>query len=258
MKRNSKQTEILSGRNWDATWSAKNVELLLVQEQSLPIRRLKELIKNELPPGPFLAIELGAGGSTWVLFLAGNGARVAGIDLSEPGLRLSRDICASAGIEADLILGDVFHLPFAENTFDVVLSAGLIEHFDNPIPLLENSCRLLRPGGLCITSVPNKIGLPGFLDRRINPETYFDHVRYKLDDLTESHVRAGFQIVNSGYVGSFSFGARAPKKGLFRLPYRIIRKSITTILWETMDLLNWSPETALFSPFLLVIGKRPE
>lgn len=52
--------------------------------------------------------------------------------------------------------GDIRNLPFRENTFDLVLSLGVIEHFENPLALLLEMKRILRVGGILFLSVPNK------------------------------------------------------------------------------------------------------
>ena len=46
-------------------------------------------------------------------------------------------------------------LPFEANCFDVVTSIQLIEHLENPINHLREICRVLKPGGLFIISMPN-------------------------------------------------------------------------------------------------------
>jgi SAM-dependent methyltransferase len=57
-----------------------------------------------------------------------------------------------AGSGAD-ILGDAHSLPFAESSFDVVLSYAVLEHLHNPFVALAEIRRVLRPGGHCVGTV---------------------------------------------------------------------------------------------------------
>ena len=51
-------------------------------------------------------------------------------------------------------VGDIVALDFAER-FDLVMLRGVIEHFCDPISVLEKCCKLLKPGGfLFITATP--------------------------------------------------------------------------------------------------------
>ena len=244
-------------RDWDGSWQRQDAQRLIRQQAALPVRRLREALAAVLPPPGFRALELGAGGSAWLPFLAGRGAWAAGLDLSVPGLLLSRELLAASGAEAHLVRGDVLKAPFGDGFFDVVFSAGLVEHFADSRDVLRQALRLLRPGGLCITSVPNKLGLPGLLDSWLNPATFAGHVRYTPASLAEQHSLVGFEVLSARYVGSFSLGARAPERGFLRLPYRICRKALTAVVWGSLDLLKCYPESRSFSPAVLVVARRP-
>ena len=51
-------------------------------------------------------------------------------------------------------VGNILEIDFEER-FDLVMLRGVIEHFHNPIPVLEKCCQLLNPGGcLFITATP--------------------------------------------------------------------------------------------------------
>lgn len=53
-------------------------------------------------------------------------------------------------------------LPFADDSFDLVVFSHVIEHLDEPIPALRELVRVLRPGGLLYVECPSEKSLrPG-------------------------------------------------------------------------------------------------
>jgi SAM-dependent methyltransferase len=84
------------------------------------------------------------------------GARVSGIDISEPTVKLAR-AAFDGGPQALLgTVGDVRDIPFRDATFDAVYSMGTIEHFDETERAVQEMVRVLKPGGRAIIGVPNR------------------------------------------------------------------------------------------------------
>lgn len=80
------------------------------------------------------------------------GATVTAIDLSESLVKITRQ--KVPGITG--VVGSVMNLPFADNTFDIVISSEVIEHTPDPHQATLEMVRVLKPGGkFCITT-PNK------------------------------------------------------------------------------------------------------
>lgn len=105
-------------------------------------------------------LEIGCGGSVWLpYFHKEYGLVITGIDYSEPGIALSRQILNKNGAEGRLIQENVFDREASlAGSFDIVFSLGFIEHFREPQKALEVSGNLLRPGGLLLTWIPNTAG----------------------------------------------------------------------------------------------------
>ncbi len=98
----------------------------------------------------FLDLGCGAG---WATRLARrNGVRHAvGLDFSATALELAR----RHSPDTSWVLGDGTTLPFADATFDRVYSHGSMEHFPDVPKGFRELHRVLRPGGLAVTVVPN-------------------------------------------------------------------------------------------------------
>jgi SAM-dependent methyltransferase len=54
------------------------------------------------------------------------------------------------------LAGDATELSFPEQTFDIVFSQGLVEHFRDPLPPLQEQVRVLKSPGYLIVDVPQK------------------------------------------------------------------------------------------------------
>ena len=75
------------------------------------------------------------------------------------GLDLTRSMITKARSEYNNVLflqGDIVHLPVKDNCMDIVICLGVMEYVKyQKIPLLE-TCRVLRPGGYALISLPIK------------------------------------------------------------------------------------------------------
>ena len=52
------------------------------------------------------------------------------------------------------VVGDLFSLPFRDDTFDYVFSIYVLEHVPNPELAIKEMHRVLKPGGICYSFIP--------------------------------------------------------------------------------------------------------
>lgn len=107
-------------------------------------------------------LEIGVGAGTDFMQWVRSGARATGIDLTEAGIALARERLALEGRQATLTVGDAEHLPFADASFDIVYSYGVLHHTPDTPRALREVYRVLRPGGtalLMLYRVPSWTGL---------------------------------------------------------------------------------------------------
>ena len=101
--------------------------------------------------------------------------RVSGLDYSESGINISKELLLKLGISGDLRCEDVFETSFAEGCFDCVYSLGVIEHFSNPEELVRIHFNLLKPGGKALVIIPNYGGIYGRMQKYFDPENLALH-----------------------------------------------------------------------------------
>ena len=59
--------------------------------------------------------------------------------------------------------GDIFKLPFADNSVDILISSEVVEHLPDPRPAIAEMQRVLKPNGYAMVTTPNPRNLPEML-----------------------------------------------------------------------------------------------
>ncbi|MEM7061836.1 MAG: class I SAM-dependent methyltransferase [Cyanobacteria bacterium P01_B01_bin.77] len=118
-------------------------------------------------------------------------AHVSGVDISYPMLTHSRQVLANRCSMLDLRRGDISRLPFADNAFDAVIFAHVLEHMADPIKALREMVRVLKPGAPLIGSVTRRGLGQVLLSLRWHHQGYTSHQ-------LESYLQAaGLEAVSS-------------------------------------------------------------
>ena len=93
-------------------------------------------------------LELGCGAAQWGVLLAQRGARMTGLDNSERQLEHARERMAAAGVDFPLVHAAAESMPFGDESFDVVFCDHGAMSFADPLVVVPEVARVLRPGGL--------------------------------------------------------------------------------------------------------------
>jgi ubiquinone/menaquinone biosynthesis C-methylase UbiE len=97
------------------------------------------------------AVDLGCGAGQLVMEMAQKapGIQMTGIDLSEKMLADARQTAQRVGLEdrVDFRLGNVEEIPFPNQSLDLVISTASLHHWTDPVKVLNEIDRVLKPGG---------------------------------------------------------------------------------------------------------------
>jgi 2-polyprenyl-3-methyl-5-hydroxy-6-metoxy-1,4-benzoquinol methylase len=117
-------------------------------------RRLREYIASHVPSSTSTLLDVGCG-SAWVAkTLLPKGKTIYSLDASA-----TNPTKALARYPSDKHFGvaaDAFALPFADNSFDCIIAAEIIEHVSDPEKFVHELHRVVKPGGVLIISTPYK------------------------------------------------------------------------------------------------------
>jgi len=130
------------------------------------------------PVGPARVLDLGCGSKPYQHYFPHATAYV-GIDL--PVERSANKLEKCADIYADLA-----SLPVENETFDVLICTQVLEHVPDPVRVLTEANRVLRPGGLAVVTVP-------FLSaEHEEPDDFYSFTSFGIREVFH---RAGFEQV---------------------------------------------------------------
>lgn len=202
-------------------------------------------------------IEAGcAPGEYGVYFAKSFGYEIFGFDYSREGVLLTKSNWNMLNIKGDVVEADVYNLPdYYQNYFDVVFSAGFIEHFKDPQEIINIFHSLLKENGLIVTIIPNTCNcLNSSLKKTFANHDYIKmkktHIPIDFDDLLKYH--SNYKILCAKrIVGFFPDSIFSYNNVLSK-----IAKKILTMALIIPARLNMVLQYNYFSSHFMIIGKK--
>lgn len=109
--------------------------------------RATGLLNGVVSDGRVLDCGIGTGALSLALMeTIGPTVQMSGVDIAPQMIQKARSAFNKAGVAASLYVEDVSALPFASDSFDVVMSAHMLEHLRDYACGLEEMMRVLRSG----------------------------------------------------------------------------------------------------------------
>lgn len=142
-------------------------------------------------------LDVAGGDGYWAGQAARRGARAVSLDLARHKLEFGRRLRG----HPSLVEGDALALPFADASFDVVMSVCAIEHFDDGAAALAEMARVLRPGGdlvLSADALTRGERWPALLAR--HRERYHVQHTYAADKLAGLLADAGLDVIRQTHM----------------------------------------------------------
>lgn len=134
--------------------------------------------------------------------------KFAGIDFMPIACELARKRC---GPDVDIRVASITELPFADGSFDAVVSADVVCQVDNPEVAAAEFFRVLRPGGIVVINVPAYMWMWSYHDDSC--QTKHRYTRPEIDHLLRA---AGFAERKTTHWNALPFPMVWAKRKLFR------------------------------------------
>lgn len=250
---------------WDAVWRGHEARPGLLEarwSRDFLIRRFDRFASREgfLPSSPGSSLlEVGCAGSLWLPYFAQRWRyRVEGLDYSEEGCRQAEAVLRRYGVDGKVHLADFFEPPATlPGRFDVVLSCGVVEHFEDRAGAVGALGRFLKPSGTLVTVVPNLCGAMGALTRAFAPEIYRRHVPTSREELVAAHATAGLRVVICDYflpvhLGVLNFEGVRP--ALLRSAVSGASTLLSALVCSLLDLVRLPAASRWMSPYVLAVA----
>ncbi len=117
-----------------------------------------KLLDDQIPYGARV-IECGCGTGQLTNFLSIANRTVVGVDLCMNSLRMARSFKERNGLErAHFYQMNLFRPCFRAESFDLVISNGVLHHTSDPFLGFESIARLVRPGGYLLVGLYHRYG----------------------------------------------------------------------------------------------------
>lgn len=149
-------------------------------------------------------LEVGSGRGVDSVYMAQAGADVYLLDVSQKSFDVSLGFAEKWGVKVCPCQAKAEQISFADNTFDLVFSQGLLEHEELMRTSLPEQRRVAKPGGFVLIDVPQLFSLEG-----VNKEIQMKMGRWKYGrelSFTEGDLKKVLKKEGLDYVRSYGWG----------------------------------------------------
>lgn len=233
--------------HWDADWRCEKA----AQREVF----LAPLLERFLPTGLSFC-EIGcAPGNFMEYFYRRMGYTVSGIDYSS--IAGVREYLDQAGVKGYTLYDGDFLEFRPGRTFDVVFSAGFVEHFDDYAAVIDLQASLVGAGGYLVIEVPNFRWLNKVLFRWLDRERFATHNLAVMDPrvLRDRVAQAGFVPLYCDYYKSAPVFFNLENAMLQRRPRLGQSMALVRKAFEVLHLDNLPNRFG--SPYIVCIARRP-
>ena len=256
-------TRLSKKEQWESRWSNTSKNNLTFDPEQPLFRETHRILHKYLPQknsAKFLEVGAYPGKFLWY-FYTYHGYEPWGVEYVESCAQQAQEMLTNAKVPAHIIAGDFFNLradKYIEgNGWNLVVSFGFVEHFDEPEIAVSKHFEVACPGGLVVVSVPNHAGWNGKIMRYVDKDKWKQHNCMSLDDLIAAFKKTGNnEILFSGHAGHIGFWNTClyenAKKRMGKF-YPLLRAP----LWIIEKLGQWVvPNNKYSSPEIIVIAKK--
>lgn len=132
--------------HWSKGAPRNQIQLAFSQHYDL----FKRIINKE---GKLKVLEVGCGRGSLSSYFAEDGHDCFLLDMSETVIGTAKEIFKTNGHQGSFHVGDANSMTFEDDKFDVIVSIGLLEHFENLENVIDEQFRVLRKDGVLINYI---------------------------------------------------------------------------------------------------------
>jgi 2-polyprenyl-3-methyl-5-hydroxy-6-metoxy-1,4-benzoquinol methylase len=241
--------ELTNQKYWSKYWKTKpKIDSSIIGKDFL----FHDVFNKFVPKKENMSfLEIGGYPGQWAIFFAKYWSADSTLLDRYIDRELIKSLAATNSVNnINIIEGDVFDLS-VDSKFDVVMSAGFIEHFSDVASVVDRHIDYLKPDGILILTVPNLLGLNGLIQKVIDRETYDTHFLETMNDNNLKKIVSdrGLDIEYISYHSKFGVWL----EDIMDKP-RWVRRLVflTNIIGKFLVRF----ESRIFSPYLVIVAKN--
>lgn len=251
-------TEKLSKEMWEDIWGGSPYKKYYGIEKYLALHvKLDRLFRKVLPQGNKKILELGCGKAKQLIYFAKEfGYEVFGVDYSENSVAVAKANLETANVKGTILCEDIFKTSLEDESFDIVYSQGLVEHFDSLEGIINVHLRLLKKGGTLVITVPNIRNNVYLFLSRITKMRSFLLATHNLNAMDKEVVEKLFsnksvEISQLDYFGPLDFTC-----SLGVIESKFLTTLVLLISQVAGYLSFFMPSSRYLSPWLVIVAKK--
>ena len=208
-------------------------------------------------------IEIGCAPGSWMAYFAKQfNYSVSGIEYAPDAAEFTVRNMEYLKIPAKIFVDDFLSFK-PKHQYDVVFSAGFIEHFDEPLSIISRIVNIANPNqGIIITTIPNSPSINSWIMKTFMPKAAAEHFPISLGELIVFHESLNLETLYANYFGclkilqpiagnDFALRHKCLAK-FFNFPFRCWNKAVDT----ATRVFKVYPKIGVVSPAILYIGRR--
>ncbi|MDB5121090.1 MAG: Cyclopropane fatty-acyl-phospholipid synthase [Sphingobacteriales bacterium] len=244
--------ELTDREFWTNYWESKTDLAIEIDNDYLFHKQLETIVKRDKIS---TAIELGGFPGYYTIFLK----KYLGVSSTLFDYFVHTDILKKVLAknqlnidEISVIESDLFTYQSTKN-YDLVLSCGLIEHFQDTKDIIKRHIQFLKPGGTLFITLPNFRSVNGWVQRNFDLENYGKHNIDCMDPALLSKIctELGLKVKQAGYWGRYSVWLENKSQKSM-----LTKVFIKTIWYAGKIFTKVIPiESRLLSPYIIIEAK---
>jgi 2-polyprenyl-3-methyl-5-hydroxy-6-metoxy-1,4-benzoquinol methylase len=182
-------------------------------------------------------LDAGCGAGRFAEIALSLGARLTAIDYSSAVEATAANLLPNESLQ--VVQADIFRLPFAEGSFDVIYSLGVLQHTPDPRRAIHALIPLLAPGGVLVVDIYRR-PLGGWLDpkywlRLITTRMDQQRLFTLIERTTPAMLRASRALSRIPLIGKYArrIVPVANYEGIYPLSEQQLHE------WAVLDTFDW-------------------
>lgn len=199
-------SRLTESKFWDDEWRKINLKSGVLSESHFYFGRNGIFTKMVDKYSPKIdgkeVLEIGGGGENYRLLALAKwrGMTPTIVDYSAVAIEIVKNLFSKNAEHAEFINADFDEYDFTKK-FDFVVHWGVLEHFTDPVPLINKCANLLNHGGQLLFTMPNMDAMGAKAWKRWAPNNWSKHYHHSDQAVLNAMSNAGFTQLTNGHFG---------------------------------------------------------